>query len=319
MSYNRPRALLRARNIAGVQPQNNCGPCGRTIDRAITSRSSDPELNGDDPAEKGRRVSGLLNSALLAPSLRLSGDGAQRSDAILMAGATARRTSESQIFDLRPARPRPFVPFAGYRLMGLYAKYVLPRIIDLAMSNPETRHLREAWIPQARGEVLEVGIGSGLNLQFYSPEVQRVYGVDPSIELQRMARKRVGRIEVEFLSQPVEEALPLEDASIDTVVLTWTLCSIGDPERALGEMKRVLKPSGRLIFVEHGRAPDAGVAQWQDRLTPLWKRISGGCHLNRRIDEIIKGAGFEIPALAAGYIPGPRPMTYTYQGIAHSD
>ncbi|PYT29458.1 MAG: SAM-dependent methyltransferase [Acidobacteria bacterium] len=202
--------------------------------------------------------------------------------------------------------------------MGLYAKFVLPRIIDLAMSNRKTRHLRAAWIPLACGEVLEVGIGSGLNLAFYSSEVRRVFGVDPSVELQRMARKRLGSIDVEFLSQSAEEPLPLADGSIDTVVLTWTLCSIADPQRALKEMKRVLKACGKLIFVEHGRAPDPGVAVWQDRLTPLWKRIGGGCHLNRRIDEMIKQAGFQIPELTASYIPGPRPMTYTYQGIART-
>ena len=200
--------------------------------------------------------------------------------------------------------------------MSLYAKYVLPRLIDLAMSNPETRGLRASWIPRARGDVLEVGIGSGRNLAFYSAEVHRVFGVDPSVELQLMARKRLGSIDVEFLSQSAEEPLPLADSSIDTVVLTWTLCSIADPQRALKEMKRVLKASGRLIFVEHGRAPDVGVAEWQDRLTPLWKHIGGGCHLNRRIDEMIKEAGFQIPELTTSYIPGPRPMTYTYQGTA---
>jgi ubiquinone/menaquinone biosynthesis C-methylase UbiE len=202
--------------------------------------------------------------------------------------------------------------------MSLYAKYVLPRVIDLAMSNKETRRLRAAWIPQARGKVLEIGLGSGLNLAFYSSEVERVYGVDPSCELQRIARKRVRATHVEFLSQSAEEPLPLASASIDTVVLTWTLCSIADPQRALQEMKRVLKSSGKLIFVEHGRAPDPGIAVWQDRLTPLWKRIGGGCHLNRRIDEIIKGAGFQIPELTTSYIPGPRPMTYTYQGVAQT-
>ncbi len=153
--------------------------------------------------------------------------------------------------------------------MGLYAKYILPRIIDLAMSNRETRRLRAVWIPQARGEALEVGIGSGLNLAFYSSEVNRVHGVDPSVELERLARRRLGSIDVEFPLQSAEEPIPLADASIDTVVLTWTLCSIADPQRALKEMKRVLKASGKLIFVEHGRAPDPGVAVWQDRLTPL--------------------------------------------------
>lgn len=200
--------------------------------------------------------------------------------------------------------------------MSFYSKHVLPRFIDLAMKNRETRRLREAWIPQASGEVLEVGIGSGLNLEFYSHLVKRVRGVDPSVELQRMARKRIGSTDVEFLLQSAENPLPLASGSIDTVVLTWTLCSIPEPQKALQEMKRVLRPDGKLIFVEHGRAPDFGVAAWQDRLTPIWKHIGGGCHLNRKIDEIIRLAGFRIPELTTSYIRGPRPMTYTYQGFA---
>ena len=204
--------------------------------------------------------------------------------------------------------------------MGLYAKYVLPRIIDVAMRNEETARLRAAWIPLARGEVLEVGIGSGLNLPFYSPDVQRIYGVDPSVELQRIARGRVvaAPMEVEFLSQSAEEQLPLADASIDTVVTTWTLCSIADAPKALQEMKRVLKTSGRLIFLEHGRAPDPGVVEWQERITPLWKNITGGCHLNRKIDDLITTAGFRITELKTFYVRGPRPMTYTYQGTAET-
>ena len=173
--------------------------------------------------------------------------------------------------------------------MGIYSKYVLPRLIDLTMRNKEATRLRADWIPQARGEVLEVGIGSGLNLAFYSSQVQRVYGVDPSIELQRIARNRAaaGPLHVEFFSQSAEEPLPLPSGSVDTAVLTWTLCSIPNPSKALREIKRVLKPAGRLIFLEHGRSPDLQVAAWQDRLTPSWKRIAGGCHLNRRVDEII--------------------------------
>ena len=203
--------------------------------------------------------------------------------------------------------------------MGIYAKYVLPRFIDLSMRNKETARVRGEWIPHARGDVLEIGIGSGLNLPFYSGEVHRIYGVEPSFELQKLARKRsVGKaIDVEFLSQSAEEPLPLSDQSVDTVVITWTLCSIADPPRALRQMKRVLKPSGRLIFVEHGRAPDSGVAIWQDRLTPFWKRIGGGCHLNRKIDDLLLEAGFAIDELRTTYLPGPRPMTYTYQGFAH--
>jgi ubiquinone/menaquinone biosynthesis C-methylase UbiE len=200
--------------------------------------------------------------------------------------------------------------------MGLYSKYVLPRLIDLTMKNSEIRRLREVWIPQAEGEVLEVGIGSGLNLEFYTRRVSRIHGVDPSLELQRMARKRAGLIDVEFLLQSVENPLPLPSGSMDTIVVTWTLCSVLDPQKALLEMKRVLKSGGTLIFIEHGLSPDSGVAAWQDRLTPIWKHIGGGCHLNRKIDEIVRQAGFRISELTTSYIPGPRPMTYTYQGSA---
>jgi ubiquinone/menaquinone biosynthesis C-methylase UbiE len=204
--------------------------------------------------------------------------------------------------------------------MGLYAKYVLPRLIDVAMRNEETTRLRAIWIPQASGTVLEVGVGSGLNLPFYSSGVEHVYGLDPSVELQRMARKRlpVGRkaFEVEFVCQSAEDDIPLPDASIDTVVMTWTLCSIPHAGKALREIKRVLRPSGRLIFVEHGRSPDHKVTAWQDRLTPVWKKIAGGCHLNRKVDELILAEGLQITELKTCYLAGPRPMTYTYQGFA---
>jgi ubiquinone/menaquinone biosynthesis C-methylase UbiE len=202
--------------------------------------------------------------------------------------------------------------------MGLYRKYILPRIIDFAMRNKDATQLRAAWIPRARGEVLEIGIGSGLNLPFYSSDVQCVHGVDPSAELQQVARKRAAnqRVPVKFLLQSAEEPLPPPAESIDTVVMTWTLCSIPNPSKALEHIKRALKKDGHLIFVEHGRAPDARVRAWQDRLTPLWKRIGGGCHLNRKVDELILAAGFHIAELETGYLPGPRPMTYVYQGLA---
>ena len=177
--------------------------------------------------------------------------------------------------------------------------------------------LRAAWILHARGDVLEVGIGSGLNLPFYSAQVQRIYGVDPSLELQRLARKRAaGLFDVHFLSQSAEERLSLPDTSIDTIVITWTLCSIPNPNDALQQMRRVLKPNGQLLFVEHGRSCDPGVVAWQDRLTPLWKRIAGGCHLNRKVDDLITAAGFQITELKTFYLPGPHLMTYTYQGVA---
>ncbi len=202
--------------------------------------------------------------------------------------------------------------------MGLYAKYVLPRLIDLAMRNKDTTRLRAECLPQARGDVLEIGIGSGLNLRFYSQEVHHVYGVDPSVELQRIAQKRASAapFEVTFLPQSAEEPLPLADSSIDTVVVTWTLCSIPNPVLALQQMRRVLKASGRMIYIEHGRSADSGVKAWQDWLTPLWKRIGGGCHLNRKVDDLVRAAGFQITEQKTFYVPGPRPMTYTYQGFA---
>jgi ubiquinone/menaquinone biosynthesis C-methylase UbiE len=133
-----------------------------------------------------------------------------------------------------------------------------------------------------------------------------------------MARERApsGAPKVEFILQSAEDLLPLADASVDTVVLTWTLCSIANAPQALHQMKRVLKANGRLIFLEHDRAPDPGVVAWQDWLTPFWKLATGGCHLNRKIDELIEAAGFQITELKTCYLPGPRPMTYTYQGFA---
>ncbi|SRR5216683_319880 len=133
-----------------------------------------------------------------------------------------------------------------------------------------------------------------------------------------MARRKeaAGRTKLEFLSQSAEEPLPLADQSIDTIVMTWTLCSIPNAPKALAQMKRVLKTRGRLLFIEHGRAPDPAIVSWQDRLTPIWKKIGGGCHLNRKIDELIASAGLQITELKTDYLPGPRPMTYTYQGFA---
>jgi ubiquinone/menaquinone biosynthesis C-methylase UbiE len=147
-------------------------------------------------------------------------------------------------------------------------------------------------IPAAEGHVLEIGIGSGLNLPFYSRNVTHVIGLEPSPRLLAMARRveRTGFGPVEFIEGSAEW-IPLKDASVDTVVTTWTLCSIPDAPRALFDMRRVLRPNGRLLFVEHGRAPDPNVMWWQDRLTPVWKRLGGGCHLNRAIGTLIKSRG----------------------------
>src|SRR5262245_35030773 len=201
--------------------------------------------------------------------------------------------------------------------MGLYRRFILPPLINLAMRNEVVTARRAELIPQASGVVLEVGIGSGLNLPFYSSAVASLYGVDPSAELLAMARKKVDGVAfpVELVCRSAEQ-LPVGGGSIDTVVTTWTLCSIPDPVGALREMKRVLKPDGRLLFVEHGFCPDPAVHVWQNRLNPLWTKIAGGCNLNRKIDELLAAAGLGIAELRTAQLPGPRPMTYTYEGSA---
>ena len=186
------------------------------------------------------------------------------------------------------------------------------------MRNKDLTRLRASQIPKARGTVLEVGIGSGLNLSFYTSAVERIVGIDPSLELQHLARQRAAKHNraVEFLSQPADAAIPLPSSSVDTVVSTWTLCTIPDPVAALREMKRVLRPSGSFLFIEHGHSPEVRVAAWQDRLTPVWKKIAGGCTLNRPIDTLVQSAGFQIAELETKYLPGPRPMTHTFIGVA---
>jgi ubiquinone/menaquinone biosynthesis C-methylase UbiE len=201
--------------------------------------------------------------------------------------------------------------------MSLYSRHILPVLTDLAMRNEAASAERARWVPLAAGVVLEVGAGSGLNFAHYGPHVRKLYALDPSAELRRMAGPRAERVRVpvEFLAA-LAEAIPLPDASVDTVVTTWTLCTIPDAERALHEMGRVLRGNGRLIFVEHGRSPDPRVLRWQDRLTPVWRRVAGGCRLNRPIDQLIEASGFEIPEIERGYVKGPRVGTYLYRGVA---
>ena len=188
------------------------------------------------------------------------------------------------------------------------------------MRHDEAARLRAASVPRAKGSVLEIGIGSGLNLPFYTNAVTHLYGVDPSTELLAMARGRTAsaRYPVELLRGDAEH-VPLATASVDTVVTTWSLCSIANPAAALSEVRRLLKPDGAFIFVEHGLSPDGRVRKWQNRLTPFWRRVAGGCHLNRPVAEMIRDAGFAIVDLRTGYVPGPRPMTFMYEGIAHAD
>ena len=201
--------------------------------------------------------------------------------------------------------------------MSFYDRYILPRLLDLAMRNREVARYRSQVVPQARGTVVEIGIGSGLNLPFYGREVERLYGVDPSEELLRMAGKKASsmRFPVEFITQSAE-ALPLGNHCCDTVITTFTLCTIPDPRKALQEMRRVLKPGGVLLFAEHGLSPDASVERWQRRLNPVWKKISGGCNLDRKIDRLIDAGGFSAIELENEYAKGPRPLSYMYAGRA---
>ena len=198
-----------------------------------------------------------------------------------------------------------------------YEDRILPYLVDRSMRQPTFKEYRGRLLTAARGCVLEIGIGSGLNLPFYGDAVRHVIGLEPSKRLLSMARSAgtATSQSIELLQASAED-IPLENASVDTVVSTWTLCSIPDVRGALADMRRVLKPDGRLLFVEHGLSPDPRVSRWQDRLTPLWKRVAGGCHLNRPIVQLIEGTGFRIDHVATGYMKGPRPMTYMSEGTA---
>ncbi|WP_435949590.1 class I SAM-dependent methyltransferase [Psychrobacter sp. DM8] len=202
--------------------------------------------------------------------------------------------------------------------MNPYERYVLPKLIDIACSTGNVMKARASLVPQAVGEVLEVGLGSGLNLAFYDPEkVSSIVGVDPAAQMQPLARTHAANISipVEVLAVDVH-GIDAQTDRFDTIVMTFTLCSIKDPLPALREMARVLKPSGRLLFCEHGLAPDPSVARFQHRLTPFWKPIAGGCHLNRDIPALLRAGGFVVEDLTTQYLPGPKPMTYVYSGSA---
>lgn len=203
--------------------------------------------------------------------------------------------------------------------MGFYDRYILPRLLNLAMGAKPIRYQRRKVVPLAERRVLEIGIGAGHNLPFYdAAKVREVIGLEPSAEMRTraMAAAKGAAVPVSFIDLKAEE-IPLPDASVDTVHVTYTLCSIPDVGRALQGMGRVLAPGGRLVFCEHGAAPDEGVRRWQDRLTPLWKRIGGGCHLNRPIPDLLAAGGFRIEALETMYLPGtPRFAGFNYWGTA---
>lgn len=201
--------------------------------------------------------------------------------------------------------------------MSFYTRQIFPRLLDFAMRHREFTRYRERIVPQARGTVLEVGVGSGLNFPFYGSSVERLYALDPSEELLRMTGRKMeaAPFPVELVAQPAE-SLPLADQSIDTVVTTFTICSIGEPLQALREMRRVLRPGGRLLFAEHGLAPELSVRRWQHRLNPLWHAISGGCNLDRDMSTLIRTAGFSITEITTAYARGPRALAYVYSGCA---
>jgi len=203
--------------------------------------------------------------------------------------------------------------------MRFYEERILPHLVDKACSMGQVRHLRSQIVPHAHGRVLEVGMGSGLNLEFYNrDQVDMVYGLEPSEGMRRKAIPNIDRspVSVEWLSLPGEQ-IPLPDESIDTVLLTFTLCTIPDWRKALEQMKRVLKPGGDLLFLEHGEAPHEATRKWQNRITPAWKKVAGGCHLNRHIADLITHAGFEIQELENLYMPNaPKIAGYLYKGRA---
>lgn len=203
--------------------------------------------------------------------------------------------------------------------MSFYENRVLPHLINCACSTRPILKFRSEIVPQCSGRVLEVGMGSGINLQYYNPDrVEFVWGLEPSSGMRHKARKNVKNspVEVKWLDLPGEQ-IPLEDQSVDTILLTYTLCTIPDWESALRQMRRVLKPNGLLLFCEHGHSPDADVAEWQERLNPLWSKIAGGCQLNRKIDALISNSGFSIHKISQRYAPNtPKFAGYTYLGRA---
>ncbi|MGH8693902.1 MAG: class I SAM-dependent methyltransferase, partial [Burkholderiales bacterium] len=201
-----------------------------------------------------------------------------------------------------------------------YDRHILPYVLDLACGIKPVSKQRQKVVPLAHGRVLEIGIGSGLNMAHYDKSrVRKIVGLDPALQMHRLARKRIMRagLDVELIGLSAE-TIPQDDASFDTVVCTYTLCTIPDPGAALKEMRRVLKPGGKLLFCEHGRAPDENVRRWQDRLDRVWGKISGGCHLTRDVPALLRDARFECHDMQTMYLPGPRPLTFNYWGIASS-
>ena len=201
--------------------------------------------------------------------------------------------------------------------MGFYEQQVLPRFVDVALSGREFAKLRERVASELEGEVLEVGFGSGRNVPYYPSALTRVRAVDPATVGRKLAAKRVAAsaVPVEYVGLD-GESLPMDDGSVDHVLTTWTLCTIPDVHAALLEIRRVLRPGGALHFLEHGQSPQPKVVRWQDRLTPLQRKLAGGCHLNRPIDQLVADSGLEVTRLDNYYLKGPKALGYMYEGEA---
>jgi len=201
--------------------------------------------------------------------------------------------------------------------MSVYADQVLPRIINVALSGKDFKKVRARVASRLSGDVLEVGFGSGLNVPYYPADVRRVLAIDPATVGRKLAAKRVAasHVPVEYVGLD-GETLPVDSESVDHVLLTWTMCTIPSVDVALGEMHRVLRPGGQVHFVEHGRSPDPEVARWQDRLNPFQQWWAGGCNLNRPIDQLVQGAGFQMASLDNYYMKGPKAIGYIYEGVA---
>lgn len=203
-------------------------------------------------------------------------------------------------------------------IRDLYNRYLLPHFIDMAAGVAPLERQRKVVVPKARGRVLEVGFGTGRNLPFYdASRVTKIVGLEPSEAMRRIGRRRIRESGLEItLVDAVAEEMPFENGSFDTVLLTFTLCSVEEPLMALREIRRVIRPDGRLLFCEHGRSPNVFVSQWQDLLTPWWKRVSGGCHLNRDVVKLLQTVGFECPVLDRFYATKLRPWTWITRGEA---
>jgi len=202
--------------------------------------------------------------------------------------------------------------------LNLYDKYILPKVVHWACSGSPSRKQREKIIPKAKGKVLEIGIGSGLNLPFYDPKrVKSLTAIDPSEEIWELKPFDIDQLKFDFkFIKAFAEDIPLKNKQFDTVVITYALCTIKDTKKAMYEIKRLLKPGGKLLFCEHGIAPDQTIKNWQNTINPVWKKVGGGCNLNKEIPKLINSNGFKIIELETMYLPGWKPASFNYWGTA---